>query len=269
MNWQTLHHPDISLPVVKRKSGQELITLFAGTAELLLSGGRNSIYANCYPNQQAFHASVNRLKKQGLIATTKTDGTMPQIKLTQTAQDSLPPYYTPEKFWKKPWNNRWYILMFDVPEKNRLYRDTLRKFLRKLRCGCLQRSVWVTPTDIRPEYDDLNRAAAVDSVAFLFESQTVLGFGDQSVVLEAWDFSGLNQIQELYIRTANENLSLLKNNDPAPDEIMRLLQLDNTAYSQAMLRDPLLPGKLHPQGYRGEAVFRVHSELCQQAAKQI
>jgi len=158
--------------------------------------------------------------------------------------------------------------MFDVPEKDRSYRDTLRKFLKKMRCGCLQKSVWVTPTDIRPDYDDLNRAAAVDSVAFLFESRTVLGFGNQSVVREAWDFNKLNQGHESYIQFSEENRSKLKNEDPTQEEILQLLRMDNHAYTQVMRADPLLPKELHPKEYLGTAVFRTHSELGRQLAKR-
>ncbi len=269
MNWTPLHHPDISLPVIRRKASRELITLLAGTTELLLSGGRSSLYAGCYPNTHAFQSSVDRMRKQGLITVSKTDGSLPELKLTPSAISSLPPYYTPEKFWNKRWNKWWYVLMFDVPEKDRSYRDTLRKFLKKMRCGCLQKSVWVTPRDIRPDYEDLNRAAAVDSVAFLFESRTVLGFGDQSVVREAWDFNKLNQIHESYIQFAEENLSRLKNENPSDEEILQLLRMDNQAYAQAMLTDPLLPKELHPEEYTGTLVFQIHSELCRQAAKQL
>jgi phenylacetic acid degradation operon negative regulatory protein len=268
MKWQTLHHPDISLPVLKRKAGQELITLLAGTSELLLSGGRSTAYSKCYPNNQAFLASAKRLQKLGLISISNSTSTLPEIRLTSAATNALPPYYTPNKYWDKRWNQWWYILMFDVPEKNRSYRNTLRKFLKTLRCGCLQKSVWVTPVDIRPEYDDLNRAVAVDSVAFLFEAKTVLGFGNQSVVIEAWDFDKIGQIQDLYIRTATENLAQLQAANSTEEETIQLLQIDNQAYAQAMLLDPLLPRELHPDGYKGETVFKIHSTLAQHAVKK-
>ncbi len=269
MNWTPLHHPDISLPIIRRKASRELITLLAGTAELLLSGGRSSLYKGCYPNTHAFQSSVDRMRKQGLLTVSKSDGSLPELKLTPSAISSLPPYYAPEKLWNKRWNKWWYVLMFDVPEKNRSYRDTLRKFLKQMRCGCLQKSVWVTPRDIRPDYDDLNRAAAVDSVAFLFESRTVLGFGDQSVVREAWNFNKLNQLHESYIQFAEENLSKLQNENPVEEEVLQLLRMDNQAYSQAMLSDPLLPKELHPEEYIGMRVFQIHSKLSHQIAKQL
>ena len=41
--------------------------------------------------------------------------------------------------------------------------------------GCLQKSVWVSPRDIRPEHDDLVKGIRVNFYAYLFEATTVLG----------------------------------------------------------------------------------------------
>lgn len=48
---------------------------------------------------------------------------------------------------KKParWNGRWCIVMFDIPEKERLFRDILRSHLYRLEFYKLQQSVFVSP----------------------------------------------------------------------------------------------------------------------------
>ena len=51
-----------------------------------------------------------------------------------------------------------------------IYRNVLRQFLKAQRMGCFQKSVWITPTDIRPQYADLKEAAAVEVFACLFEA---------------------------------------------------------------------------------------------------
>jgi DNA-binding transcriptional regulator PaaX len=159
--------------------------------------------------------------------------------------------------------------MFDVPEKNRPYRDHLRAFLKQNRFGYLQRSVWVTPRDVRPDYDDLNKAAAVDTVAFLFESQTVLGFGPQSVVREAWNFERIHQLQQHYIQVANENLLRLKMEPSQQSDLIALLQAENHAYAQAFSIDPLLPKELHPPDYLGPQVVDIHHQLIHQTIQQL
>ncbi len=269
MKWKTFHHPDISLPIIRRKAGEELLTLLAGTSELVLSGGRSTLYKSCYPNTHAFDAAVCRLRKKGLISKMPTDRSLPSIQITPEAGKTLPPYLNPEKFWNKKWGKLWYILMFDVPEATRSYRDTLRTFLKQRNFGCLQKSVWVTPWDVRPEYDDLNRAACVDSVAFLFEARTVLGFGNQSVVREAWNFSRINQVQQLYIQFAEENLEKLTLESTQESDIAQLVRMDHLAYAQAMSIDPLLPETLHPEDYAGPRVAHLHNELSSRAINHL
>jgi len=269
MKWKSFHHPDISLPIIRRKAGEELLTLLAGTSKLVSSAGRSTLYRGCYPNTHAFDAAVCRLRKKGLITKLPPDGSLPSIKITPKAKETLPPYLAPEKFWNKNWGKLWYILMFDVPETNRSYRDTLRTFLKQRNFGCLQKSVWVTPWDVRPEYDDLNRTACVDSVAFLFEARTVLGFGNQSVVREAWSFEKINQVQKLYIQFAGENLKKLALESSSESDISQLLRMDQLAYAQAMSMDPLLPEALHPEEYAGPRAAHLHNELASRAIEQL
>jgi phenylacetic acid degradation operon negative regulatory protein len=269
MQWKPFHHPDISLPVIRRRACDELVALLAGAAEVVLSRGLITLYKSCYPNQRAFNASVTRLEKAGLIARSKSNGTLPKITLTDTAYKTLPAYLHPQTQWNKRWNKWWYILMFDVPENQRSYRDTLRVFLKKRRFGCLQKSVWVTPRDVRADYDDLNRAAGVDSVAFLFESRTVLGFGNQSVVKEAWDFKSINRLQEYYLLFAGENLNQLKQTPVTENGILQLIRMDNLAYAQAMSGDPLLPKELHPPDYVGMRAAETHQALLSQAIRRL
>ncbi len=236
---------------------------------MVLSGGASEIYGHCYPSRRAYHASVARLKNKGFVTHSKTDGSLPSITLTAEGEAQLPAYCNPERHWSKRWNKWWYVLMFDVPEAERKYRDTLRSFLKKNRFGCLQKSVWVSPRDVRADYDDLDRAASVDSVAFLFEARTVLGHGNQSVVREAWDFNKIDRIHELYLQYAQENLSLLESTSVPEHKLMQLLRMDNQAYAQAMSLDPLLPHELLPRSYQGKHVAELHRKLIQTVAEHL
>ncbi len=48
----------------------------------------------------------------------------------------------------KKWNGKWYILIFDIPEKRRRYRVRLTNTLRNIGFYQLQKSVWVFPYDV-------------------------------------------------------------------------------------------------------------------------
>lgn len=260
MNWNPFHHPDISLPVVRRRAGEEWLDVLTGVGEILLTRGRSVQWNKTFPTSAAYRSAMARLHKRGLIVRTTGRENLPQIILSETGKNTRADYHSPEKFWNRRWNGIWYMLIFDVPEKERHYRDTLRKFLKQLRMGCLQKSVWITPQDIRPEYDDLEKAASIHAVAYLLESQTVLNEDQEEMVCNAWDFQKLNELQHRYIDVYTENLEIISQVH-SEESLLTLLYQESEAYIQVMVTDPLLPKKLHPKNYLGPQVWKLHNKL--------
>jgi len=237
--------------------------------EVLATNGRSMIWNKSYPSQTAYNMAMSRMRKAGLIVRSNTAGKLPCLRLTTEAQNRLPAYHRPEELWNSKWNGIWYMLIFDVPEKERHYRDTLRGFLKRLRMGCLQKSVWITPRDIRPEYDSLEQAANVHAVSYLLESRTVLHQDTAEIVDESWNFDWLNELQERYISVFKKNLKQLKNGNNTAEYVMDLLYAEAEAYIQCMRRDPLLPNELLPQAYQGKDVFYLHRKIRKSIAEAL
>ena len=53
-----------------------------------------------------------------------------------------------EKNKRKKWDGKWYILIFDIPENHRAFRDNVRLILREIGFYRLQKSAWVYPYDV-------------------------------------------------------------------------------------------------------------------------
>lgn len=53
------------------------------------------------------------------------------------------------------WDGFWRIIAFDIPETRKKTRDVFRSKLAELNCRPIQKSVWITPTDITMELEDL------------------------------------------------------------------------------------------------------------------
>lgn len=261
MNWKSFHHPDWSLPVVKRRISEEWIDLMKDVGETLLTNGRSLDWNKSYPSQTAYRSAMSRLKKAGLLVKADTTGHLPQLRLTPLAKERIPVYHRPDTLWDTHWRGIWYMLIFDVPEKERHYRDTLRGFLKRLRMGCLQKSVWITPRDIRPEYDDLEQAANVHAISYLLESRTVLHRETAEIVENSWNFDGLQELHERYLSVFGENIKLLKEVDHDADALMNLLYQEAEAYVQCMRPDPLLPNELLPKEYLGKKVYKLHNQV--------
>jgi len=268
MNLVSFHHPDLSLPVIRRRVGDELLYLVATFGQLVATRGWSAI-AGQGPRRESYISAAYRLAKAGLITGTRRGSRHPELELTETGRARLPTLCRPRGLWKKKWQGIWYVLSYDVPEKQRAYRDALRGFLKRMRMGYLHRSVWVSPHDIRPEYADLAQAASVDEYAFLLEAKTVLGRPARDIVESAWDWDSLYEGQRWYRDVYSENLSRAVQNTFSSEELATLAREEISAYLTVMENDPLLPVELWPSDYIGHKVYDLHKQLVHVIAKII
>ena len=268
MKWAEFHHPDISIPVVRRRIALEMVEMLELAALFMSRGGWAVLNRACYPDKKAYNNATYRLRKAGLVVHRKEGSPdTPRLELTPLAKGRLPAYFNPEAQWGRRWNRIWYMLIYDVPEVDRAYRDVLRRFLKQERLGCLQQSVWVTPVDIRPQFDDLVKAAVVDSFAFLFESRTVLGLPSWRVAEQAWNLDQLYAVQRRYCDTVEENLIRLQAGCNS-EELGRLMRMSLQAFHSAFVGDPLLPQALLPRDYQGKRAWELHCRLMKDISVQ-
>lgn len=189
--------------------------------------------------------------------------------LTEKGKRSVSRFCERTAPWPKKWNGIWYVLFYDVPEKSRRYRDVLRSFLKRMRMGCLQRSVWITPHDVRPAYQDLADAVDVQAFSVLLESRTVLGQDNQEIVCSAWNMEGLYKVQQQYLKTYSLEVDRIRSKGWSGAELVNLARQEQAAYLRATNEDPLLPRPLWPDPYLGERVFQLHHRLLRELAHRI
>jgi phenylacetic acid degradation operon negative regulatory protein len=259
--WKAFHHPDISLPVVRRRVGLELLEMLDILGDTAAHGAYAFLQNRSYPNRATYYNAVSRLSKLGLIV--KEQGTdTPVLKISEEGSGLLETYFRPNRWWSRKWDGIWYLLLYDVPEVDRSYRNVLRQFLKQQRMGCFQKSVWIAAHDIRPQYADLAEAAALDAFACLFEARTVLGMPAEKVVWESWDFDGLRQTQKRFCEIYGDNLDILQGAISLDlDSLMKLAAEEIDAYRSAFVLDPLLPDPLLPMDYLGKQVYSLHLDV--------
>jgi DNA-binding transcriptional regulator PaaX len=93
--------------------------------------------------------TLGRLATQGLIVFEKQDGNK-YARITPKGQKVL--LFEQQKILltngkKRRWDERWRVIIFDIPERRRKVRDRLRITMSKLGFVRLQDSVWVYPYD--------------------------------------------------------------------------------------------------------------------------
>lgn len=55
----------------------------------------------------------------------------------------------------KKWNKRWHLVIFDVPEKNKIARDALRKKIKEIGLVEIQKSTFIHPYPCKEEIDKI------------------------------------------------------------------------------------------------------------------
>ena len=71
-----------------------------------------------------------------------------QCSLTKKGKQEVSKIIIKNKIDKAKWDKKWRILIFDIPETKRKFRDNLRKSLIDIGFYQLQKSVWVFPYDV-------------------------------------------------------------------------------------------------------------------------
>ena len=266
MKLRPFAHPDICPTVIRRRVADELLTLLFDTRTLTFPWD-TGLWQSYFPNTRAYRSAISRLRKDGLVAYRRTGGKTPVLVMTAQGAARAQDVCRHSKPWPKQWAGTWYVISYDIPETHRSYREALRAFLKEKRMGCLHKSTWITPHDIRPEYDDLVTAGAVSDFSFLLEARTVLGRSPAELVGAAWDMDTLRSQQHWYIEVFEENLQRAASGAVDTPTLHTLIRDEQAAYTTVMMRDPLLPRPLWPSGYLGESAWTFHRNFVREMAR--
>jgi len=194
------------------------------------------------------------LLKQGYIELAPSEAHLvPQITEEGGKRlDSIFPVYQKER----PWDEKFYLVNYDIPVGKNSQRDALRLFLKSLGCVMLQSSVWMTPYNpLEPLSKFVEQKGLADSVVV-------------SVLLDEWAFGGrevavvLNEIYGLEEIGRRYGEFIGKMGEPGQqeergDERMRMA----FEYFAILRADPQLPFELLPQDWAGAQAQELFEKL--------
>lgn len=199
-------------------------------------------------DEEKIKRAVYRLKKEGLVEYGKRLGW--ELQITQAGKNRLAgflPQYDAERVWDK----RLYLITYDIPEKKRRDRDRLRSFLKKIGCGLLQESIWITPYNPKKVLGDFVTETGMQELILISD------MGKDGQV-------GQEDIRELIVRV----YKLAELNERYRELITKIKERKYTksekdSWFLAILKDdPQLPFELLPDDWLGEkAWLEVKSRL--------
>ena len=152
--------------------------------ELLIMGGAIAIAATSpyfiinivkglaklkkYPNKKVYNAFYN-LRKQGLINFYDKNNQI-YISLTEKGKQKAGWMQIDNLKIKKPkkWDGKWRLVMFDISNLKRIYREALRGKLKELGFCLFQKSIWITPYNCAKEIKILKEFFGLKDAEFRF-----------------------------------------------------------------------------------------------------
>lgn len=76
---------------------------------------------------------------------------------------------------KKPWDRKWRIVMYDIPEDKKTAREQIRRLIKQLGFVQLQRSVWVHPLPCLEQFKQIKEANGLGDALVLVETEKMTG----------------------------------------------------------------------------------------------
>lgn len=158
---------------------------------------------------------------------------------------------------KRKWDKKWRVAIFDIQEVNKSARDGLRKKLKELGFGMIQRSVFISPHDIIQDLSEFVKNSGLDEVVYTFEASNLATGDVKGLANKVWNLNILNEkyrevieiIENEHLTTTRDRVKMLNGEDQ--ESIVNLARELREKYLALILKDPFLPKELLPPDWFG------------------
>lgn len=156
----------------------------------------------------------------------------------------LPSYQT-----KRPWDNKIYLITYDIPERSHSKRTIFRSFLKRLGCKMLQESTWMTVYNPRELINEYVTGYKIPGTILVSDIGTDGGIGETTVKDLIFQVYELEKLNERY----KEFITLVKQENAQNFLLWKYLSI--------LKNDPQLPFELLPVDWLGEKAYFVYSTI--------
>ena len=211
-------------------------------------------------------SQIHRLEAQGYIETLHDPASGKRLhRLTEAGRNVAHGRRDPEQAWATQWDSKWRLFLFDIPETESSKRRQLTRALAKSGCGCLQGSVWISPST-PPAIEKLVASDDPDCTHLLLLMADSKGQkADIRMVEGAWNFEDINEQYEKLEAILDQFPAVTQQN--TPEALADWTAAEKAASSIALETDPLLPSALYPKIYIGRKIWKKRAKILADAAR--
>jgi phenylacetic acid degradation operon negative regulatory protein len=210
----------------------------------------------------AARAALSRLRRRGLLASSKT-GRRTYYGLTQRARlvlaegrDRIMAFGTRSE----PWDGRWTVAAFSVPEAQRALRHVLRTRLLWLGFAPLYDGMWVSPHDSVGPALEVLRDLKVERATVMLATIPA-GCPLAGTPITAWDLEHIRKLYEGFVEEYEPLLERVRQGGVGASEalIARTALMDTWRNFPNL--DPELPDQLLPPGWPRRQARDIFAEV--------
>lgn len=192
-------------------------------------------------NYDVLKEALKRARTRGWIKKMHRRNAMPEItKEGKLRLASLIPEYRE----KRTWDERMYLVTYDIPETHRKQRNILRESLQQLGCGRLQDSVWMTPynpADVLTDIIQQNNLQGTVIISIIGKDGSISDESLSELIIRIYRLDEINNRYKTWIEEAKSRKQI--------DHWMVL------KYLAILQEDPQLPFSLLPSWWQGDDAY--------------
>lgn len=236
-----------------------LLLFLAGVADLISEGydryhhPYKYIYNDFPWKKRSILDTVYNSLKTGDIEKVIKNGEV-YLRITGQGKDRLRRDFPISHWQEEEWDEKWRVVIFDIPEKKKRVRDRLREKLRELGFGMIQESVWISPYDVAKDIRDFLVAQGLGNNAYVLVCEDLYAGNEKELANNIWRLEEINEQYEDWI----EKVKSLRRK-----EVKRAKEL-KLEYLNILAIDPHLPEELLPDGWFGEEAKEIYKLLLEE-----
>ena len=226
-------------------------------------------------SEQAVRSSLSRMSRKGWLTSSRSgrhSSYSQTPKLLTLLEEGAQRIFHPRQ---DPWDGKWYLLTYSIPEPKRSLRRSLRKRLLWLGFGALHQATWISPRDLRSQVEQVVDSLNIHPYVEFFTAEHRGFSSDQEIVARCWNLNQLNDYYADFLTrygpSFQEHKAQLSVGDgPRPQEcfVQRFMLIHE--YRASPYVDPNLPRELLPDdwlGYRAAQLFQQYHDLLSEEAE--
>jgi phenylacetic acid degradation operon negative regulatory protein len=226
---------------------------------------------------QSVRNIFSKLKKDHYIHSTGRS----IYQITKAGKEFISSYYERENFYNQIWDNKWYMVLSEIPETLRKKRDTFRKSLLELSFGPLYKSVYIYPWDRTRDVLSIIDSLEIEEYVTILSSDDFImnkisrdGSNANNQASRIWNLREVNDLYQAKLEFYKTSL------EPEIAELVSKKTQDylqlficylkvNTLKNELLENDPMLPPEFLPGNWMGTHVLSTLSHATEKIKRLI